>query len=265
MSTGNPTWQRALVTGASSGIGEALARRLAAGGTDLVVVARRATRLEHLRTVLEGRGDITVEVLVADLTEADGLAAVETRLAVGDVDLVVNNAGFGTNGLLAGIPPERMARELALDVTAVARLTRAALPPMLEQGRGGILNVSSVVGFFPTPKMAVYAGSKAFVTSFTQSVAEEARGTGVRVAVLCPGLTRTEFQEVAHEAQPRNLPNFVWQSPEQVATAGLDGLAAGRVVIVPGLHNRALSAVLGVTPPSAIRKLAAFGQRVRGA
>ena len=247
-------WQRALVTGASSGIGEAIARRLLTDGTEVVAVARREDRLRKLHGA---------DPLVADLTTEDGLAAVEARL--GDIDLLVNNAGFGTTGALPEAEPERMLREIALDVTAVARLTRAALPPLLTRGTGGILNVSSVVGFFPTPRMSIYAGSKAFVTSFTESVAEEVRGSGVRVAVLCPGLTRTEFQEISHDGQPRSLPDFAWQSPEDVAAAGLDGLAAGKVVIVPGWHNQALSAAVQVTPRALLRKLTGVAQRARGA
>lgn len=259
-------WTRALVTGASSGIGEAVARQLASEGTDVVVVARRETRLDHLKTVLEGRNDhVSVELLVADLTEAEGLASVEERLADGDIDLLVNNAGFGTTGALAELDVDRLSQEIALDVTALARLTRAALPSMLERGHGGILNVSSIVSFFPTPRMAVYAGSKSFVTSFTQSVAEEVRHQGVKVSALCPGLTRTEFQEVAHDAQPRNLPNFAWQSPEQVAKAGLRGLGAGKVVIVPGLHNQAVRTAVQFTPRGLLRRAAGLAQRARGA
>jgi short-subunit dehydrogenase len=251
------TYAKALVTGASSGIGEAFARRLAAEGTSVVAVARREDRLRALP------GD--VEVLVADLGTDDGVAAVERRLAVGDIDLLVNNAGFGTTGLLTEIEPERVAQELAVDVTALARLTRAALPVLLERGSGSILNVSSVVSFFPTPKMAVYSGAKAFVTAFTEAVAEEVRGSGVTVSVLCPGLTRTEFQDVAHDDQPRNLPDFAWQSAEDVVAAALAGLAAGKVVIVPGLHNKAVVATLGVTPHGLLRRIAALGQRARGA
>ncbi|MCU1380522.1 MAG: hypothetical protein JWN29_3505 [Acidimicrobiales bacterium] len=250
-------WQKALVTGASSGIGEAFARRLAAEGTAVVAVARREDRLRALP------GD--VEVLVADLATEEGVAAIERRVAAGDIDLVVNNAGFGTTGLLAEIPSDRVAQEIAVDVTALARITRAALPVLLEQRRGAILNVSSVVSFFPTPKMAVYAGAKAFVTAFTESVAEEVRGTGVTVSVLCPGLTRTEFQEVSHYEQPRNLPEFVWRSPEDVVADALAGLAAGKVLIVPGLPNKAAVAALGVTPHGLLRRIAAAGQRLRGA
>lgn len=250
-------WARALVTGASSGIGEAFARRLAAEGTSVVAVARREERLQALP------GD--VEVLVADLGAEAGVAAVERRLAEGDVDLLVNNAGFGTTGALADIPATRVGQEIAVDVAALARLTRAALPALLARGGGGILNVSSIVGFFPTPKMATYAGAKAFVTAFTESLAEEVRGTGVQVAVLCPGLTRTEFQEVASTDRTRDLPAFVWQTPEAVVATGLDGLTAGKVVIVPGLHNRLAVAALGPIPHGVLRRVVALGQRVRGA
>lgn len=248
-------WKRALVTGASSGIGEAFARQLSGDGTEVIAVARREDRLRALGAA--------VEPLVADLTTDDGLAAVEARL--GDVDLLINNAGFGTTGALVDADPDRMLREIALDVTAVARLTRAALPAMVARRAGGILNVSSVVGFFPTPRMSTYAGSKAFVTSFTESVAEEVKGTGVRVAALCPGLTKTEFQEVSHDGQPRNLPNFAWQSPEEVARVGLEGLASGKVVIVPGWHNQAVAAAVQLTPRGVLRKVTGLAQRARGA
>jgi short-subunit dehydrogenase len=248
---------RALVTGASSGIGAAFARRLVADGWSVVGVARREERLRALP------GD--VEVLVADLGTDDGVSLVEERLRQGDVDLLVNNAGFGTTASLAEIPEARVAEEIAVDVVAVARLTRAALPGMLERGSGGILNVSSVVGFVPTPKMATYAGAKAFVNAFTESLAEEVRGTGVRVAVLCPGLTRTEFQEVANETSAANLPDFAWQTPAEVVAEALEGLAAGKVVIVPGLHNKVAVAALGVTPHGLLRRGAALAQRLRGA
>lgn len=250
-------WKRALVTGASSGIGEAFARRLAAEGTAIVAVARRQDRLEQLP------GD--VEVLVADLTDPEDLGRVATRLAQGDIDLLVNNAGFGSTGSLAVIPEERVAAEVALDVTAVVRLTRAALPAMLERGSGAVLNVSSIVGFFPTPRMATYAGAKAFVTAFTQSVAEEVTGTGVRVAVLAPGLTRTEFEAVAHESQPRSMPAVFWQSADDVAAAGIAGLGSGKVVIVPGLHNKLVASTIGFVPRGVLRRVVGLAQRMRGA
>src|SRR5947209_13637318 len=224
--TASRRWERALVTGASSGIGAAFARQLASEGTAVVAVARREDRLRELP------GD--VEVLAADLTDEAGLASVEARIARGDIDLLINNAGFGSMGLVAELPAERVADEVALDVVAVARLTRAALPSLVERGHGGILNVSSVVGFYPSARMATYGGSKAFVNSFTEAIAQETRRTGVRVAVLCPGLTRTEFQDVAGMGGMANLPSFAWQTADEVARIALDGLAAGKVVIVPG-------------------------------
>jgi short-subunit dehydrogenase len=243
-----------LVTGASSGIGEAIARQLLQEGTEVIAVARREDRL---------RAITGVEPLVADLTTEAGLAAVEAQLE--DVDLLVNNAGFGTTSRLVDADADRMLQEIGVDVTAVARLTRAALPFMVGRAEGGILNVSSIVGFFPTPKMATYAGAKAFVTAFTQSVAEEVRADGVKVSVLCPGLTRTEFQQISHSGQPRNLPDFTWQTPEQVAKAGLDGLAAGKVVIVPGWHNQVAATAAQMIPGGVLRKVAGLAQRARGA
>lgn len=250
-------WQKALVTGASSGIGEAFARRLAGEGTAVVAVARREERLKELP------GD--VEVLAADLTDEADLARVEARLAVGDIDLVINNAGFGTTSRFADIPSERVTREVALDVAAVARLTRAALPPLLARGSGGVLNVSSLVGFYPSPHMATYGGAKAFVNSFTEAVAEEMRGTSVRVAVLCPGLTYSEFHQVANVGNLRNLPAMAWQTADEVARIGLDGLAAGRIVIVPGALNRTVALVTNLVPRSVVRRAAGFVQRARGA
>ena len=248
-------WERALVTGASSGIGAAFARRLAAEGTPVVAVARREDRLRELP------GD--VEVLTADLTTEDGLALVEARIARGDIDLVINNAGFGSMGVVAEHPADRVVQEVALDVVAVARLTRAALPSLLARGRGGVLNVSSVVGFYPSARMATYGASKAFVNSFTEAIAEETRRTGVRVAVLCPGLTRTEFHDVAGMGGLANLPSLAWQSADEVARVGLDGLDAGHVVIVPGALNKALVAGIKLTPRSLIRRIVGTVQGLR--
>ena len=179
----------ALVTGASSGIGEAYARLLAAKGHDLVVVARNEEKLRSLEKELR----VSVEVLPADLADAGELALVEKRAAEG-VDLLVNNAGFGTTGRFHELPLDKEDEEIRLNVTAVMRLSHAALPSMLAKGSGGIINVSSIAGFQPAPGNATYCGTKAFVTSFTQALAEEVRGTGVRVQVVAPGATKTEWQ-----------------------------------------------------------------------
>jgi hypothetical protein len=245
------------VTGASSGIGEAFARLLVAEGTKVVAVARREDRLRALP------GE--VEVLVADLSTEAGIASVEARLARGDIDLLVNNAGFGTSAALQDIDPDRVVREVTLDVVALTRLTRAVLPTLVHQGRGAVLNVGSVVGFYPVPHLATYSASKAYVRSFSEAIAAEVRDAGVRVSVLCPGLTRTEFQQTSGSSDLRSMPGFVWQSAEAVARAGLDGLAAGRVLIIAGRFNRVLVLGNALLPNRVVRRIVALVQRLRGA
>jgi short-subunit dehydrogenase len=253
------SYRKALVTGASSGIGEAFARRLAADGLDLVVVARRVDRLEALAAELP----VEVEVLPADLSTADGLDAVVARILRGDIDLVVNNAGFGTTGHVASTEPDRLLAEVQVDVTAVARLTRAALDPMVTAGHGAIINVSSVVSFHPIPLNATYAASKAFVTSFTESVAEEVRPTGVVVQALCPGFTRTEFQSVSGYGES-TIPRAFWMSAEAVVARSLRALErGGPVVVVPGWYNRLAAVAARHAPHRLTLGIVATVQRKR--
>jgi short-subunit dehydrogenase len=196
----------ALITGASSGIGEAMVRLLGEAGIPQVIVARRVDRLEEL-----AKGYQNVEVLGADLTTAEGLDTVMSRITGKPVDLVVNSAGFGTSGEFHTLDPERMSDEIALNVTALTRISRAALGVMVPAGRGYLLNVSSVASFQPARKLAVYAATKAYVTSLSESLHEEVRGTGVHVTALCPGLTRTEFQSVSRtDSYTTNFPSMVW-------------------------------------------------------
>lgn len=185
----------ALVTGASSGIGEAMARLLADAGVPQVIVARRTERLDALAAQYAG-----IEVLTADLVTDAGVQLVATRIASTrqPIDLVVNNAGFGTSGPFHETDPDRMVDEIAVNVRALTRLSRAALGAMVPRGNGYLLNVSSVASFQPAPLLAVYAATKAYVTNLTESLHEEVRGTGVRVTALCPGLTRTEFRSVSN-------------------------------------------------------------------
>jgi len=250
---------RALVTGASSGIGETYARRLAARGTALVLVARRGDRLEVLAKEL----DVPVEVLAADLGDPDDLRRVEERVAAttDPVDLLVNNAGFGTSGRFATLPVEREAEEIRVNVLAVVRLTRAALPGMVERGAGSVVNVSSLAAFQPDPGNATYGATKAFVLSFSEAVAEELRGTGVHVQALCPGYTRTEFQSTA-EYETSRIPKVVWQRADQVVDASLAALDKGKVLCVPGPHNKVAAVGSGLLPRVVRRKLAgAMGSR----
>jgi len=241
------TWTRALVTGASSGIGLEIARQLAADGTELVVVARNEERLQALADEV----DATCEVLPADLADADQLGRVEHRLADRDnpIDLLVNNAGFGFQDDFRDLDVDRETSVVAVNVVALLRLSHAAALVMGEVGRGGILNVSSMAGFVGSPGTATYAATKAFVTSFSEGIHAELEPMGVNVTALCPGFTRTEFQERA-EYDASGIPDAFWQDAADVAAAGLAGVAANRAVVVPGMTNKLGAGVINVLPGS---------------
>jgi short-subunit dehydrogenase len=243
----------ALVTGASVGMGEQFARLLAERGHDLVLVARDRARLDALAKELEARHGNRGEVLAADLTVPEQLAAVETRAT--SVDVLVNNAGFGTFGNFYELDIDTEEREIRLNVLALVRLTHAAARGMVERGRGGILNVASLAGYQPTPNDATYAATKAFVLSFTQAIHEELKGTGVSVTVLAPGFTRTEFQARA-DFDPKSVPGLLWQEAEPVARVGLDGLAKNRAVVVSGTINRVAASLSSVAPFALSRRVA---------
>jgi short-subunit dehydrogenase len=252
----------ALITGASAGIGEEFARQLSARGHDVVLVARDRARLEALAKEIESRNGAHAEVLAADLTDAAQLATVEAR--VRSVDLLVNNAGFGTFGPFHTLDVETETREINLNVIALVRLTHAAAGAMAERGRGGILNVSSLAGFQPAPTNATYSATKAFVTSFTEAVHEELKGAGVSVTALCPGFTHTEFQERAN-APAAGVPGFMWQNAPEVARAGLDGLAKNRAIVIPGAANKMLGNFSAVTPHGITRRIAGAISKRAGA
>ena len=252
-------FKRALITGASSGIGEAIARELAVAGVAIVVVARREDRLLELAAKYPG-----TEVIACDLTTSDGRSAVEARLVseVQPIDLLVNNAGFGTSGAFAGVDPNRSEDEIELNVVALTRLTRAVLPRMIAAGRGWILNVSSVVAFQPAPLLTVYAGTKAYVQSFSEGLHEEVRKSGVVITSLCPGLTKTEFQSVSNtEHYAKQYPAIAWLTAERVARDGLVDCAKGRAVSVPGAQYKGMVALAGITPRRLLRKLSGLVQQ----
>lgn len=245
----------ALVTGASAGIGEAFARRLARDGYDLKLVARRRDRLERLAEGLAKDHGIHAEVEVADLSVHADQERLAAAIAGGPpLDLLVNNAGFGTAGPFAELPPEREVEEVELNVVALVRLTRAALPRMIERRSGGVINLSSLAGFQPMPFNATYGATKAFVLSFTEALYEELRGTGVRVLAVCPGFTRTEFQEVAR-VDARKLPDFVWMDAATVVDQAMDSLAAGDAVRVNGVLNQIAAAGIRATPRAIVRRV----------
>ncbi|MCK6554168.1 SDR family oxidoreductase [Candidatus Binatia bacterium] len=244
----------AVVTGASSGIGEAFARQLAREGYDLTIVARGRDRLSALARALRGEYRVDVEAHAADLTDTAGLHAVERLVAQHrDLDLLVNNAGFGTFGRFDKLDVDAEENEIRLNVLALVRLTRAALPAMAKRKHGAIVNVSSLAAFQPGPFNATYAATKAYVNSFTEALHEELRGTGVYVQALCPGLTRTEFQDRAG-IDASSMPDMFWMSPEDVVGASLAAMRKGELICVPGLGNRMLSSVTGALPRAWVRR-----------
>lgn len=244
----------ALVTGATAGIGQAFARRLAAEGHDLVVVARDAQRLRRLAEHLKQWHSVQVEVLPADLTNPTELSTVESRVADADhpVDVLVNNAGFGTSGAFWETEPDTLRKQVALNVTAVLALTRAAVPAMRSRARGDVINVSSVAGFFSTAGSS-YAASKSWVTTFSEGLAAALVGSGVRVMAVCPGFTHTEFHQRAG-LEMSKLPKAFWLDVDTVVHEALTDLRRGKPVSVPGLQYKALVA-LGKLVPKGLQRL----------
>ena len=215
-----------MVTGATSGIGLAFARQLAAAGHDLVLVARDAERLETVAAELSSRHDIEAEVLSADLAMVTGTALVETRLRDEDrpVDLLVNNAGFGLRRPFLANDIADEERMLDILVRAVVRLTHAVLPGMVERGHGAVVNVSSIAAWVPR---GTYSAAKAYVTAFTEGLAGTLAGTGVRMMVLAPGFARTEFHDRAR-VDMSALPSALWLDPDQLVRIALQDLAHGK-------------------------------------
>ncbi len=246
----------ALVTGASSGIGEALARRLARDGLHLGLVARRAERLEALAAELRAAHRIEVHTLPTDLTRSGAVAGLVEELARQglDVDWLVNNAGFGTVGLFHTMPVERELEQIALNVEALVELTGRLLPPMVQRRRGVVMNVASIGAYLPSPRMSTYTATKAFVLSFTEAIAEELRDSGVRVLCVCPGVTRTEFQDRAN-VETAHVPDFLQQSAEEVADEAVRAVGHGAVV-VNGRLNRATLGLLKFVPHVLVTRIA---------
>jgi short-subunit dehydrogenase len=245
----------ALVTGASSGIGEAFARELATRRHDLVLVARRVDRLEAEAARLTGEHGVAVDVLAADLSTANGVATVTARLADASrpVDLLVNNAGIGTSGNFWELPIDAEVAMIQLNAVALVQLMHAALDGMVQRNRGGVINISSLGAYQPVPFSATYGATKAFVSSLTNAVREELRGTDVRLMVVAPGFTRTEFQETSFE--PRPLPEFVWQSADTVAATAMRAYDRGRAVCITGGVNVVAAAAASVMPAVVMRRV----------
>ena len=242
----------ALVTGGTSGIGAAFARLLAARGYDLVLVARSRDRLDEMAAELRASGR-SVEVLPADLADRNAVARVVERLSDPDspIDLLVNNAGFGIHASLLDADVSEFDRGFEVMCRSVFVLSGAAARGMVHRGSGRIVNVSSTAGFLT---MGSYSSIKAWVTSYTESLAVELRGTGVGVTALCPGWVRTEFHDRAG-IRSSSIPNFMWLDAEQLVSAALRDVDRGTVISIPTLRYRALIGLARLAPKSAIRSV----------
>ncbi|MEO5718703.1 MAG: SDR family oxidoreductase [Chthoniobacterales bacterium] len=254
----------ALITGASAGIGRELARQLAGCADTLILVARREERLVQLRDELTTRYPrLQVALHRSDLAKAEEVDEL-VHWIEGEkfqIDLLVNNAGLGDLGAFATADPEKIDKMMLVNMVALTRLTRALLPAMIAQKRGAILNVSSSASFIPIPNFAVYAATKAYVTSFSEALRGELRGTGVSVSALCPGPVKTEFTEVARrEGQAGELPgsNLAHVSVETVATAALHGIEHERAIVIPGAMMKLGMTLVRLTPLSVLRLISRF-------
>lgn len=242
----------AVVTGASSGIGSALARALAVRGYDVLLVARRHERLQDLATTLSARYGVATEIAPCDLADADEREALCDDLRMRCVAVLCNNAGFTTCGLLRDAEPARERAAVAVNVTAVHDLTLAVLPDMLARNEGAILITGSAAGEQPVPSAATYAATKAFANSFSQALSVELRGTRVTCTLLAPGPVRTEFFAIGGVDRMESLTRyFAWQTPERVARDAVRALERGRRVVIPGPVAR-VQAVLGRYTPRAL-------------
>ncbi len=248
----------AVVTGASKGIGAEIARELARRGHELVLVARSADQLQAVADSVPS----TAHVVPADLGDAEARAGLLARIeALGlTPQILVNNAGFSTMGPVHQNDPEVEASMLELDVVALADLCGRFLPGMVERGSGAVLNVASTAAFQPLPGQAGYGAAKAFVLSYTRSLAAELRGTGVRATVLCPGPVETDFGKTAGftpKEEKESLPQIMWVSAPEVARAAVDGMDAGKVVVIPGAANKAGAAFATLAPKRLLASLVA--------
>ncbi len=246
----------ALVTGASSGLGDSFARALAATGHDLVLVARTGPALEKLAGELESHG-ATSSVLVADLADQAQLASVAARITEGPaVDVVVNNAGFGHYGAFNQLPLAGEVGQVQVNIVALVTLSHAALEVMVPRRSGKLLNVSSIGAFAPAPGGATYSATKAFVLSFTEALHDEVAKDGVHVTALCPGFTRTDFQQRAG-VKSSGVPDMAWSEAGDVVAAGLAALDRNQAVCVPGVVNKLVAVSPRFGPRGLTRRISA--------
>jgi len=253
METKSSNGKRAVITGASSGIGFELCRLFAADGYNLVITARRADQLNRLAEDLRSKHGVSVEVILKDLGQPNAAEELWAEISkLGEVDVLVNNAGIGAASPFSESGPGVIAAMLQVNVVALTALTRLALPEMLSRRRGQILNVASLAGLQPGgPGMAVYYATKSYVVSFSRALARELQGSGVTLTALCPGSTHTEFEEKAGADKLRLFRWLPVMDASSVARSGYLGMRRGRAVVIPGLINKLL-ALGGELPPRRI-------------
>jgi short-subunit dehydrogenase len=246
----------ALITGASSGIGLELSKIFASEGYDLILVARNETKLNQLAAGLKQQHRRNIIVLAKDLSDPAAPEQIaETLQSQGvTIDVLVNNAGYGTHGEFVRSDPAEELRMIQVNLISLTHLTRLFLPGMVKRGHGRILNLGSTGSFAPTPGMAVYAATKAYVLSFSEALSEELKGSGVQVTALCPGVTLTGFQERAHVTNIRMLRGPA-MSAREVAEAGYRSLMRGKTVVVPGFMNQLMAFFVRLTPRATVRQI----------
>lgn len=243
----------ALITGATAGIGKSFALQLASRGTNLVLVARDTFRLEKFAEQIRNDFDIEVEVMTADLTEKAAVAEVACRAAAQDIDLVVNNAGFGIKQYFVGGDIDAEQDLLDVLVTAVMRITHAALPGQVARNFGGVINVSSVAGWLSG---GTYSSAKAWVTTFSEALATQFRTSNVHVMALCPGYTRTEFHQRAN-MEVETIPNWMWLDVDDVVAKALRDFEKAKPISVPGFQYKILSFIAQYLPRPFVRSISA--------
>jgi short-subunit dehydrogenase len=254
----------ALITGASSGIGRVFAEHLAADKHDLIIVARRENKLRELADAMQSAHGISVNVVTADLAIRSDIERIARVIASTDtLEVLINNAGFGTSGLFYESDISKQQAMLDVHISATMQFTRAALPVMIARRRGTIINVSSVASFMYGDRRANYCASKAYINVFTQSVQEEVREHGIKLQALCPGFTYTEFHDTEEfeKFERTSVPKFMWMRAEDVVETSLRALESRRTIVIPGIYNRLI--VLALQTPLLGRLLTQIAQRRR--
>lgn len=248
--------ERALITGASSGIGWELAKLFAADGSDLVLVARREERLKALADELKDEFGVDVFVLPKDLSDPEAPGEIYEHLKREgiDIDVLVNNAGFGARGPFASLDTDKQVDMVQVNVVALTHLTRLFLPGIIERGRGGVLNVGSLAGFQPGPNLAVYYATKAYVLSFTEALSEEVKNPNIKITCLAPGPVRTEFGEKS-ELDDSLLFKMSLMDVGPVVREGYEGFRHGKVIVLPGIKQKLIPVLLRFTPRFLVRKI----------